>query len=68
MEMRLEMRYADDTAILFKTQARFEKLVNSMKEHSENSSLRMNVKKTKSWTLIHVVMRQYAVEVNAFNM
>ena len=42
-----EIRYADDTALLSKTEAGLEKLVDAVKEHSESRGLQMNVKKTK---------------------
>ena len=45
------MIYTDDATLLFNIEAELEKLVNSVKEHSENSSLHMNVRQ-RSWTLI----------------
>ena len=42
-----DLRYADDTALLATTTAGLENLIKSVKEHSEQKGLFLNVKKTK---------------------
>ena len=42
-----DLRYADDTALLSTTESGLEKLINTVKEHSEVKGLKLNVKKTK---------------------
>ena len=42
-----DLRYADDTALLATTTAGLENLIKSLKEHSEQKGLFLNVKKTK---------------------
>ena len=42
------MRYADDTALLATTTEGLENLIKSVKEHSEQKGLFLNVKKTKT--------------------
>ena len=42
-----DLRYADDTALLSTTPKGLEKLIKSVKEHSEKRGLYQNVKKTK---------------------
>ena len=41
-----DLRYADDTALLATTTAGLENLIKSVKEHSEQKELLLNVKKT----------------------
>ena len=41
------LKYADDTALLVTTTAGLENLIKSVKEHSEQKGLFLNVKKTK---------------------
>ena len=42
-----DLRYADDTALLTTSTAGLENLIKSVKEHSEQKRLVLNVKKTK---------------------
>ena len=42
-----DLRYADDTALLSVSNKGLEELINTVKEHSEEYSLNLNVKKTK---------------------
>ena len=42
-----DLRYADDTALLSTTTEGLHQLIHSIKEHSENKGLFLNIKKTK---------------------
>ena len=42
-----DLRYADDTALLSRTPTGLEKLIKSVKEHSDEKGLLLNIKKTK---------------------
>ena len=42
-----DLRYADDTALLSTTTEGLHQLIHSVKEHSENKGLFLNIKKTK---------------------
>ena len=42
-----DLRYADDTALLSTTPTGLEKLIKSVKEHSDEKGLFLNIKKTK---------------------
>ena len=42
-----DIRYADDTALLSTTTEGLHQLIHSVKEHSENKGLFLNIKKTK---------------------
>ena len=42
-----DLRYADDTALLATTTTGLENLIKSLKEHSEQKQVFLNVKKTK---------------------
>ena len=42
-----DLRYADDTALLSTTTEGLHELIHSVKEHSENKGLFLNIKKTK---------------------
>ena len=42
-----DLRYADDTALLSTTPTGLEKLIKSVKEHSDEKRLFLNIKKTK---------------------
>ena len=42
-----ELRYADDTVLLSSTPEGLEKMIKSVKNHSENQNLFLNAKKTK---------------------
>ncbi len=42
-----ELRYADDTALISDTKEGLDKLITTVKEHSEMKGLKLNVKKTK---------------------
>ena len=42
-----DLRYADDTALLSTAPTGLEKLIKSVKEHSEEKGLFLNIKKTK---------------------
>ena len=43
-----DLRYADDTALLSKTPSGLEKFIKSIKEHSDEKGLFINIKKTKN--------------------
>ena len=42
-----DLRYADDTALLLTTTEGLHQLIHSVKKHSENKGLFLNIKKTK---------------------
>ena len=50
--LKLRDHYADDTALLSTTTESLHQLIHSVKEHSENKGLFLNIKKTKLSILI----------------
>ena len=49
-----DLRYADDTALLSTTPTGLKRIIKSVKEHSDEKGLFLNIKKTKKWTLTNV--------------
>ena len=45
--LKPDLRYADDTALLSMTTEGLHQLIHSVKEHSENKGLFLNIKRTK---------------------
>ena len=69
-----ELRYADDTVLLSSTPEGLEKMIKSVKKHSENQNLSLNAKKTKIMKLdkteqaTHIIIGNDLIEeVNDFD-
>ena len=46
------LRYADDTSLTAESEEELKNLLMRMKEESENASLKLNIKKQRSWHLV----------------
>ena len=46
------LRYADDTILMAKSEEELKSLLMNMKEESEKIGLKLNIQKTKSWPLV----------------
>ena len=46
------LRYADDTSLMAESEEELKNLLMRMKEESENASLKLNIKKQRSWHLV----------------
>ena len=50
------LRYADDTTLMAKSEEELKSLLMKVKEESEKFGLKLNIQKTKSWHLVHHFM------------
>ena len=46
------LRYADDTTLIAKSEEELKSLLMKVKEGSEKAGLKLNIQKTKSWHLV----------------
>ena len=46
------LRYADDTILMAKSEEELKSLLMNMKEESEKIGLKLHIQKTKSWPLV----------------
>ena len=68
----INLRYADDTALIAESESELQKLVDRVKEESEVRGLKMNIKKTKTM-IVRSVSRDTAkpnvnIKVNGQNL
>ena len=57
-----DLRYADDTALLSTTSTGLEKLIKSVKEHSDEKGLFLNIKKTKLMDIDKIKEARIAID------
>ena len=48
----INLRYVDDTTLMAESKEELKNLLMRMKEESENASLKLNIKKQRSWHLV----------------